>query len=157
MWIDSDSLITNLEIDINMLVDGDHCLYVSRDWGWSHFSTGNFILRKSKQWETLFDAFREVSQTCNNEQETINTIYEQNIYELRDAIKELNRSYLGAVPDFSIYQTVKPAIGDTFPWNEYKVIQPWKEGDFLVHITGIDNPTRVRIMKNYFHQYLESV
>lgn len=144
IWIDADTLITNSDYTIQDFVTDDHCLFVSYDWSWTgSFSTGNFIVKRHKDTQKLYEAFIETSKMFLNhshkEQITLNHIYNNNEH-LRNVIKILPWKYLNSVPE---------CIQETKTWQgRDKVLEPWTEDSFLAHLTGITGEERIEIIKS---------
>jgi len=154
VWLDADSLITNPEIKIEDLAADNYSFYAS--WAWSGgnlFSTGNFILKRTETIDTLFQAFYENMDKFNDEQELFNTIYNQDFLSLRKTMKILDTCVFESLPDVDLYKSVT-----TPPWEwviPHVYVQcPWKEGNFLVHITCSKNKIRMNLLQSYFHHYL---
>lgn len=153
MWIDADSLITSDSYsveDFGLTDDVSFC--ASYDWCWRQsFSTGNFILNKTKRSDLLFKTYYYMAKQSANdsEQSVLNAIYNSDTNSLRSTMKMLDHKFLGSIPSLEMYRSVgctwdgRPNI----PW-------PWKEGDFLLHLTGSANKHRIAVLKNYFEKYL---
>ena len=152
MWIDADSIITNDNFSINdFQIDENHSFYASWDWnniGYS-FSTGNFIIHKTKNINTLFNSFMTVgkqvvdSNTWGEEQTTLNFLY-NNTH--RNDIKILEHKFLHTIPNKKMFM----GIWDGRP----ETIVPWSEESFLVHLTGIPNKNRIEVAQTSFKDYL---
>lgn len=150
MWVDADAMITNSDMSVDAFgLDSNHSLYTSFDWQWRNsFSMGNFIIQRTNRLQELFNAFVQVGQLylegMGEEQKTLNHIYKAS--NLSDTIKILDHSYLNGVPKQV----------ETAPcWSgRERVLSPWKEGDFLAHFTGLDNRSRIDIIRNHFSKHL---
>jgi hypothetical protein len=143
-WIDADSLITNLDYKLEDFMDENHCFVAS--WDWMHkfsFSTGNFIVQKTPEIDKLYSIFYEVGRNLNSEQEALNAIWRANILK---GMKALEHKFLGSTPTKQQY-----GVGwETRP----EPIGPWSEDSFLVHLTGVSNINRIRILNTFFKEYL---
>lgn len=142
MWIDADAIITNSNYTIQDITTEEHCFFVSHDWAWTKsFNTGNFIIKRHKDTQALYETFLEVSKhflsdPCQ-EQATLNYIYQSNIY-LQNVIKVLPWKYLNSVPEWA--QT-------TETWKDRsKIAEPWTEESFIAHLTGLTNEERIHIL-----------
>jgi hypothetical protein len=104
MWVDADSLITNLDYKLqDFQLDDQNSFYASWDWtGNEIISTGNFIIKKTERTNELLNAFVQIGRQIieNNqwgeEQTTINVIYRNT--NLSNTIKVLDHMYLNGVP-----------------------------------------------------------
>ena len=152
MWIDADSLITNLDYKLqDFQLDEQNCFYASWDWtGKETISTGNFILKKTEKINEFLNAVIQVGKYIietnqwGQEQTTINLIYRNT--NLNNKIKILDHSYLNGVP---------LELMEIDCWkNRQKINYPWNNKHFLAHITGISNTDRINIINNIFKDYL---
>jgi len=152
MWVDADAIITNQELKIqDFQLDEEHSLYVSYDWaGMSSFSTGNFILQKTKYIEDLYKTFVGIGKQVyegnhwGEEQTTFNHIYKAT--PLKNTIKILEHNYLNAVPI--------QVMESEFWANRQPVRWPWNESSFLAHITAVSNKHRIHILETAFDRYI---
>jgi hypothetical protein len=152
-WIDSDSIITNHDYDLNTFgVNPEKTLYSSYDWEWKNsFSTGNFILHRTPVWKELFRLFLQLasqnfSKHSAQEQATLNFIHKHT--EMSKTIQILEHKYLNAVPK---------VLEKTNTWTSSKrsnINWPWDKNCFLAHIGGLTNNERIEIIKNNFSQYI---
>lgn len=134
LWLDADTVITNMELPPPHPVSG---LHVSRDWGTDSeapnaFSMGNFIACADTFpiWEEL--EFHE-SFWGNKplwEQSCIRQMWEDS-EKLRSLVKIHPRWVFNPVP---------PDLEGC--------VSPWREGDWLCHLTALPNEERVE----RFHQ-----
>jgi hypothetical protein len=147
MWIDADSIITNMEYKIEDFIQGDECFIASYDWmHFNSFSTGNFIVRKTKDTQQLFNRFLAVSQYRLNdimaEQGTLNQIYNE-LDSNKTMFNILPHKFLNSVPEFLV---------ETDTWrndnNRSGIIRPWTPDCFLAHLTGLSTSERVNILAN---------
>jgi hypothetical protein len=145
MWIDADSIITNMDYKIEEFISGDECFIASYDWmSCNSFSTGNFIVRKTGKTEELFNMFIQRSPYWLNhiltEQGLFNELYRESAYN-REMFNILPHKFLNSVPDF---------IVETQTWrndnNRSGVIAPWSPDCFLAHLTGTSNQERIEIL-----------
>ena len=152
MWVDADAIITNDEITVqDFKLDDEHSLYVSYDWtGMASFSTGNFILQKTKHIDELYKAFVNIGKQVydgnhwGEEQTTFNHLYKAT--PLKNTIKILEHDYLNAVPI--------QVMESEFWANRQPVKWPWNKNSFLAHITAVSNVHRIKILKNNFKEYI---
>ena len=154
MWVDGDSLITNLNYSINDFdIDEEHAFYVSWDWmhnspyfngDYAHaFSLGNFILNKINNTQ-LIDIFYETAKHFLDEQHCLNTLYFKT--QLKDTIKILDHKFLGGVP---------VQVQNLSVWNtRSRIFKPWDKDHFLSHFTGISNEERIKMINEYYGEYL---
>jgi hypothetical protein len=158
MWIDADAIITNDKFTIkdSFNLNQDHCFYASYEWAeWcvphQTFSTGNFILQRTKDTETLFSTFLEVGKNhiegFGEEQNAMNWIYKNTT--LVGTMKILEHLYLNAVP-YAMYMDRIRCYNDI----HQKIYSPWKDTDFLAHIGGLPNKNRINILNTHFKNYL---
>ena len=77
MWIDADSLITNLNYKIeDFIVPSDYAFYASYDWlGTNSLSGGNFIIQNNESTKDFLKSFYELSKHYKEEQTTLNVMY----------------------------------------------------------------------------------
>ena len=147
MWIDADSVITNDKYSISdFYLDEDHCFYASWDWnGKNSFSTGNFIVTNTKNTQTFISFYNQVCMKFPHEQDTLNALYINSPF--RNIIKILDHKFLGAVPHIDMYG--KELWKDRMP-----IPYPWNSDCFLSHLTGISNKDRIRILNDFYKDYL---
>ena len=153
MWIDADSIITNDNFSINdFQIDENHSFYAS--WAWSGngrqlFSTGNFIVQKTKNTNNLFNSFMLIGKqvvdnnTWGEEQTTLNFLY-NNTH--RNDIKILEHKFLDTIPNKKMFM----GIWDGRP----EPLFPWSKESFLVHLTGVPNKNRMEVAQTSFKEYL---
>lgn len=146
MWIDADSLITNLNYKLEDFMDETTTFVASYDWMHTRtFSTGNFIIQKNNI-NKLYTTFYDVGQKFNTEQETLNHIYFMLRNQNTHLMKVLDHKYLGSTPTKQQY-----AAG----WEDRaEPIGPWSEDSFLVHLTGATNTNRIRLLKTLYKDLL---
>jgi hypothetical protein len=150
MWIDADSIITCDDYSLEDFgIDENHSFYASYDWSWKQsFSTGNFILNKTDRSELLFKTYYDNAKQFPEEQMALNGIYRSDANGLRSTMKILDHKFLGSIPSVEMYHSVGTWQGRAnIPW-------PWNEGDFLLHVTGVQNKHRIAVLKKYFERYL---
>lgn len=144
MWIDADSIITNMEYKIEDFILNDACFIASYDWmHFNSFSTGNFIIRKTSNMQSLIDKFISVSQNrlsdVMQEQGALNQIYTES-NEYKEMFNILPHKFLGGVPNI---------VYDTASWSgRWPLIDPWTPDFFLAHLTGMTAEERVEILSN---------
>jgi hypothetical protein len=147
MWIDADSIITNMDYKIEDFIQNEACFIASYDWmHFNSFSTGNFIIRKTNDTQNLFNRFLAVSQYRLNdimaEQGTLNQIYNE-LDSNKTMFNILPHKFLNSVPEFLV---------DTGTWrndnNRSGIIKPWTPDCFLAHLTGLSTAERVNILSN---------
>lgn len=165
MWLDADSIVTNLNYSIDRFLTSEYGLYFSYDWpvspdgstGHVGFSSGNFIIQKTDKIQELFDVFINLGQQyledCGADQACLNAIY--NRHHIGKHIKLLEHKYLGAVP-LSIEETNtwKSDLNRTGPNRRFTIPNPWNEDCFIAHLTGCSNEDRIDLLKNKFSKYL---
>jgi hypothetical protein len=147
MWIDADSLITNLNYKIeDFLVPSEYAFYASYDWlGTNSLSGGNFIIQNNESTKDFLKSFYELSKHYNEEQTTLNVMYFNMIN--KNYIKILEHKFLGSVPSIDDYTT---EIWGKRPSPPY----PWTPESFLVHLTGIANKERIHMLSTIYKDYL---
>jgi len=145
MWIDADAFITNFNYKIEDIANSDHCFFVSRDWVFDKddmngtFNSGNFILKKTSQTESLFQSFAQVSQSYLNhvmqDQHVLNYLYFSGI-QFKN-MKIVDKKYLNSVPELMF---------ETETWKGRKPIaNPWTKDCFIAHLTGALNEERIKV------------
>ena len=154
MWLDGDSIVTNDRYNIQDFVNSDQNFFFSYDWmikpedDYICFSSGNFILRSSKENEFLTKNFLQVAQFHLNsdlqEQGTLNNMF--SLPEFTKYFKILGHNFLNSVPNL---------VTKTENWiNRPAITHPWCENSFLAHFTGITNKDRIDIIKNNFEKFI---
>jgi|688.fasta_scaffold430127_2 hypothetical protein len=151
MWIDADSIITN-HMPITDFPIEDNSFCASYDWAWKEsFSTGNFIIQRTNEFDQLFDIFLQIGKQCSGrlmqEQEVLN--YMQKNTNLKNTMKSLEHRFLNAVPSF---------ITETPTWkadnNRTGIVSPWSDDCFLAHLTGCTNHDRINLLRDKFANHL---
>lgn len=147
MWLDADAVVTNFNYKIQDFIKQDESFIASYDWmHYSSFSTGNFIVRKTKDTERLFGTFLNFSKNWINnvmsEQGTLNQIY-ASFTEFKHMFNILPHKFLNSVPSFMI---------ETKTWkddnNRSGIVEPWNEESFLAHFTGASTSERIEIIQS---------
>jgi hypothetical protein len=147
MWIDADSLITNLNYKIeDFLFPENYVFYASYDWlGTSTLSGGNFVIQNNEYTKDFLKDFYDFSKHYNEEQTTLNSMYFNLIN--KNYIKILEHKFLGSVPSIEDYT---PSVWGKRPSPPH----PWTPESFLVHLTGIGNKDRLNILSTIYKGYL---
>ncbi len=150
MWVDADAIITNQEMSIDKFpLEEDVTFYASYDWmGKGSFSTGNFIIQKTKHLSQFFHLFINIYKQINShEQDALNAMYYQT--NANSTIKILECEYLNSFHE---------EIINTPTWSSGRnPISPhcfWKEGCFLSHLGGITNSERLNMLNSFYKEYL---
>lgn len=149
MWLDADAIVTNDEMSLDHFpIEEDVTFYASYDWmGKGSFSTGNFIIQKTKYIQQFFNLFLNVVRQCDQEQTAMNVMYYQT--EARNTMKVLECNYLNAFHE---------EIMKTKTWSSGRApLSPhcyWKKGDFLSHVGGIPNSERIELINRCYKEYL---
>ena len=146
MWIDADALITNEDLKIeNFPLEPHITFYASYDWnGKTSMSTGNFIVQNTPNTEAFANTFYSLGKRFSSEQETINALFWGS--DLKHTIKPLEHKFLNAAPTVDMY---KEAWATRPP-----IFAPWTKDAFLLHLTGCSNKHRIRMLNEYFKEYL---
>jgi hypothetical protein len=147
MWIDGDSLITNDNYTIEDFEMGDKVFCASYDWEWKRsFSTGNFIMQKNEHTQILMQHFFAIARNknCPHEQAALNYIHRAK--ETSHLFKVHEHRYLGAIPSNEIHLECCNT--------DRTVLYPWNSDCFLVHLTGLDNQSRMNILNTHFKSYM---
>jgi hypothetical protein len=150
MWLDADSIITNDNYKIEDFIKSFDCtFYASFDWhGYTNFSCGNFIIRKTKNIQNFMNAFYHIgSKLTGPGREEQNTLNIMNMYtDLKNEFEILDHKYLSSIPTQEIYQNkwIAPV----------PIVGNWNDECFLLHLTGASNKDRIEILNNHFNRYL---
>jgi hypothetical protein len=125
MWIDADSLITNIDYKIeDFLIPNNYVLYASYDWiGKFTLSGGNFIIQNTDKTEEFLNYYYNISKYFKEEQTTLNYIFAENPDS--NYIKILEHKFLGSVPSIEEYT---PKVWGKRPDPPY----PWSKESFLL-------------------------
>jgi len=147
MWIDADSLITNLNYKIeDFLFSENYVFYASYDWlGTNSLSAGNFIIQTNEYTKDFLKYFYDFSKNFNEEQTTLNAMYFNPFN--KSYIKILEHKFLGSVPSIEDYT---PQVWGKRP----SPTCPWTPESFLVHLTGIGNTDRLNILSKTYKDYI---
>lgn len=150
MWLDADSIITNHDYKIeDFVADYKHTFYASYDWhGYSNFSCGNFIIRKTPSIQQFINKFYSIGSSLSGagreEQNTLNLMHIHT--EFKDEFKVLEHRFLSSIPTEEMYGNrwiaPRPIVGR------------WNEQSFILHLTGASNRGRIEILNNHFERYL---
>lgn len=148
MWLDADAIVTNEDLSLDLFpLEEDVTFYASYDWmGNSSFSTGNFIIQRTKYIKQFFDLFIQVAKHHNEEQVSLNIMYYQS--NAKETMKILDCKFLNSFHE---------EIMKTRTWAGRQPISPnchWKSGDFLCHVGGIRNDERIEFFNKHFKEYL---
>jgi hypothetical protein len=151
MWLDGDSVVTNSEITVEEMIREDGVFYASTDWstGSKSFSTGNFIVKRHKQTNFVFEKFLEYSKPnighVLQEQITLNQLYMSHIPDIKNILRVLPRRYLNSVP------RVQEKM-NTWRLRE-KIEEPWTPECFIAHLTGLTSEERIEIISGNHLNY----
>lgn len=148
LWLDSDTVVTNPTIPVEMFADPNYVLIASEDWcappGYNpqtHFiSMGNCVIMRRPDTEQFFlDAETCVqfkNRPCWDQDAVINRMRASAHFNGR--VKRLPRRSLNSVP---------PEVAN--------VVEPWQDGDFLAHLTGLGaHSLRVPFVPRYNEAFL---
>lgn len=134
LWIDADSFVTNPEISLEQIphIEG---LTASRDWGvdaglYDFSSSGMIVTQKALP---LIKLASEKKHWANY------PLWDQNA--LREASRDFN-NLLHVLPR----RTLNAVPQELHPW----AMEPWKEGDFLCHLTNKSNKDRRDFLDTFF-------
>lgn len=152
MWIDADALITNYNYRIeDFELENEVCLYTSWDWnGRNSLNSGNFIIKKNNHINDFINAFMAIGKQVmerniwGGEQTTFNHM--KSLPEFKNNIKILEHKYLNSAPSREMYSKAWEGRND--------IPYPWSKDSFLVHLTGVSNNDRLRILKENFKEYI---
>jgi len=138
LWIDGDSVITNPDIKVEDIA-GDTPFTASLDWWTSagYFSTGNFIIRPDY-------AYLEMEYYDEKEFFLGHECQEQHV------MNEMQKKWpdLFTIRPQEILNAVPQRVREDVSWNgRDPIIRPWQPGDFLAHLTGCGNDTRLKIIR----------
>ena len=140
IFIGADSLVVGRHLPASPY-DPSPPLIVSKDW-WTddgYFSMGNYILRNTPLMGTLIHEYFKAKGEHENEQNCMNAIVKQ-------------FPWLAAVLPHRRLNAVPSCVRESKAWQEAyrkneKIRGLWEPGDFLMHFTGCDNESRVRLIK----------
>lgn len=155
IWIDADALITNDEYDIFKIgLEDDYTFDASNVWNGQYlnnmpyFSTGNFMVSKTKDIDLFinyfYDVYSSIDTTYREEQHTLNLLHK--LSDIQNMFKIVSNDIFESIPSVEMYDPY---------WNTaLPIVHQWKEGNFLVHVAGAPNECRVKILNNYFLKFL---
>ena len=139
LWIDADAIVTNLEFDFTSLIADRKGLILSKDWenhNYRHyFSAGVLIVVSgSESVEILGEAMlnRKWENVPLWDQAALQDVFQQRTH-LQPYFNVMPRRCLNAVAR-------EVQIGS---------IEPWQKGDFISHLTGINNSRRMELLSKY--------
>jgi hypothetical protein len=147
-WIDADAIITNEDMSIEEFqIEEDVSFYASYDWmGKGSFSTGNFILQKTKYTQQFFDFFLQIAKQVDSEQTAFNAMYYQTNAKETMKVLECNflNSFIAEIMETKSWATRNPISANCL----------WEEGNFLCHLGGIKNEERIDLLNTHFKKYI---
>jgi len=141
LWMDMDVVVTNPRIDFREIAENFEGLTFSYDWEVrdpSLFTAGVFIVKHCpRSFRFLDEAMTKTSYAHwethgTTDQGAMREVYASSC-EWRDCVRVLPHIFLAPVP-----VEAQP-----------KAVSPWHSGNFLCHLTGIDNDRRVDL----FHKF----
>ena len=154
LWLDSDTVVTNPTIPVGQFADPAFVLIVSEDWcapsGYNpntpFISMGNCVIMRRPDTEQFWlDAEQHVqykNHPCWDQEAVMLQMRRNKDYDRK--VKRLPRRTLNAVP---------PEVQN--------VQEPWNEGDFLCHLTGLGaHSLRVPFVPRYneaFQRWLDKI
>jgi len=143
-WLDNDAMITNFDIRVEDLVDGDFHIIMATDI--AALNTGSFIVRnsvKSREWlEFLLSKKREYKDDKKwFEQQAVIDFYPK----FEELFKLVPQQWLNSY-DYKVYGVEGvDLLGQD---------GQWYPGDFVIHWPGLPNETRIELAKHY-QQYIQ--
>ena len=136
LWVDSDTVCTNQEIDIREHVAWDAAVTASADWG-----PGNGWSAGVMAWKQCPEAFEILRDAMTRTKFKDKRQWDQDalheVLGVEDApprLRVVGRRVLNAVPDWT-----HPSVG--------RAVDPWQPGDFLLHASGMALGERLRHMQ----------
>lgn len=147
-WIDADSVITNENVDASRVFDGleDFWIVASKDWTdeqYIHldpaFNWSSGAMLVNKEAIPVFDyAIENFKPLFSN-----NPLHDQSA--LKQSFAD-NPAWLGK------FRMLERRVLNSVPADIHcgKAIEPWREGDFIAHITCMENVERVKWLKRFF-------
>ena len=146
-YIDIDAIITNQSLPVESFLDDEHDFYTTKDI--NEINTGTFIL-KNTEWGKWFNGLiLGESKYYNNEQNVINAFH--NTPFVKNKFKILPHPSINSYP----YEYYYPSYGyigweDGDKANTKPTHQQgnWEEGDFVMHVPGLELNQRAEILKN---------
>lgn len=142
LCLDIDVLITNHNIKIESFIDSEHDFYITKDI--NGINAGNFIVKNTDWSKSFLDYILSHQETKDNDQEVIESIKEDEIWEGK--IKILSHPSINSYP-YEHYGPNFGAIGDR------KVEKPtteegnWGPGNFIIHLPGMPLEKRIELLR----------
>ena len=142
MWSDVDSLITNPAIALEHLVDQPADLLITRD----HIgvNSGSFLLRNTAWSRSFLDALWDLPS--QPEYQSAYSLSSDRMWENRAFMLQLrhpdSRRHARIIPQRQL-NSYHPALTPAGPASAHR------PGDFVLHLPGMDNPTRLQILSAY--------
>jgi len=132
--LDCDTLITNYNIKIEDYLDDTHSFFICEDY--NGLNAGVFVIKNSK-WSADFLSY--ILQ-CEGQ---------SGMYCEQDAIL----SYMKSFPNNENIKILPHPSINSYLYESYPEIPPqsheqgqWVEGDYILHLPGMDNQTRIKIL-----------
>jgi len=132
--LDCDTLITNYNIKIEDYIDDIHSFFICKDY--NGINAGVFVIKNNK-WA---NGFLSYILQCEGQ---------SGMYCEQDAIL----SYMKSFPNNENIKILPHPSINSYLYESYPEIPPqsheqgqWVEGDYILHLPGIDNQTRIKIL-----------
>jgi len=136
-WVDIDCLCTNPEISLLSYLElFRQDIMASEDWTGIKWSTGAMLIRNTPIARGIFE------QTANQGCDESPGGYDQTAMHRAIALKPEYRQAMAILPK-PCFESVPAECG--LEGN----VEPWKPGDFLMHVKGISLDRRIEIVKSY--------
>lgn len=136
-WLDNDAIITNDEITLESIVDNNYHVIITSDI--ASLNAGSFMVRNTLQGRnwlqfTLDKGLEHYKDNRWPEQQPMTDFY----LKFKDIVKVVPQKIMNSY----LYDVYKVPGYDLLDTNGQ-----WTEGDFVLHMPAIPNPTRIQIIK----------
>jgi len=142
---DLDIVITNLSKKFEDFTDDDHDLFITEDV--NGLNCGSFIMRKS---EWSMELLEFILSECDTGRFTCEQNVLKHMVGRKDIGSLLDRMKILPHPSINSYlhPSLDLAIGDVYPeWASTAFPNAWHEGDFLLHLPGMNLDQRMDLMR----------
>lgn len=140
---DIDILITNYNIKIESFLSDQHDFFITKDV--NGINAGNFIIKNTEWSRSFLDFILSKKDSFDNDQNVIEAFKDE--AEWKPKIKILSHPTINSYP-YDYYAPSWGVIGDRVIERPTEKEGDWKEGNFLMHLPGMNLEKRLEILKD---------
>lgn len=166
-WMDTDTLIMNMQIRLGQLlvdVERDDVIVIAADA--EGLNAGTFFIQNSEAGRAFCENWLSKRAKYRYEQQALSILYNEAVEENGDmcSVEELDLSHPSGIraclnktaPGFRVLRLCAMGSWSGLEWkcsHGYYFQGVYMYGDFIVHFAGNDKETKLRLMEKMSHDY----